>query len=320
MKTPIFIFSLPRSGSTLLQRILMSHTQISSASEPWLLLPLVYLTKKQGGLAEYSHASSFNAIEYFISNLPNKDEDFNIELKHFIVNLYSKYCFNNEKYFLDKTPRYYLIIEEISKIFPEAKFIFLFRNPLYILSSIIKTFSNGNLKQIHGYNIDLELGFERLSNGFLKFKNKSHSMNYENLISNPTLEVKKLCKYLNIKYSEQMLSNFSKQNLQGKFGDSISKEKYRIKDESLNKIRETLNTRFRVKFARNYIRKLNDDDLKIQGYDKKKILKSLVNITPNLKLKFMDYFFFYRGKIIVRFKLNLFFGLFNKEIKKKYLS
>jgi len=41
MKSPIFILSLLRAGSTLLQRILMGHKDIASVTEPWFLLPFV---------------------------------------------------------------------------------------------------------------------------------------------------------------------------------------------------------------------------------------------------------------------------------------
>ena len=51
MKSPIFIFSLPRAGSTLLQRVLMGHPEIASIAEPWLLLPLMYVQKEHGVLA-----------------------------------------------------------------------------------------------------------------------------------------------------------------------------------------------------------------------------------------------------------------------------
>ena len=54
MQAPIFVFSLPRSGSTLLQRVLMSHNDISSVAEPWILLPQIYSLKKEGTLSEYS--------------------------------------------------------------------------------------------------------------------------------------------------------------------------------------------------------------------------------------------------------------------------
>ena len=39
--TPVFIFSLPRSGSTLTQRVLTAHDGVASAAEPWVLLPLL---------------------------------------------------------------------------------------------------------------------------------------------------------------------------------------------------------------------------------------------------------------------------------------
>lgn len=41
-KNLIFIVSQPRSGSTLLQRILSAHSQICTTSEPWLALPLLW--------------------------------------------------------------------------------------------------------------------------------------------------------------------------------------------------------------------------------------------------------------------------------------
>ena len=53
--SPIFLYSLPRSGSTLLQRMLADNPVIATASEPWFLLPIVYSTKSSGVYAEYSH-------------------------------------------------------------------------------------------------------------------------------------------------------------------------------------------------------------------------------------------------------------------------
>lgn len=40
--TPLFLLSLPRSGSTLAQRFLAAHDAIARASEPWILLPYLY--------------------------------------------------------------------------------------------------------------------------------------------------------------------------------------------------------------------------------------------------------------------------------------
>ncbi|MFW6066259.1 MAG: sulfotransferase, partial [Planctomycetota bacterium] len=40
--SPLILFSLPRSGSTLLQRMLSLHGRIASTAEPWLLIPQLY--------------------------------------------------------------------------------------------------------------------------------------------------------------------------------------------------------------------------------------------------------------------------------------
>ena len=139
MQSPIFIFSLPRSGSTLLQRILMSHSQICSIAEPWILLPQFYMLKKNGTLSDYSSLTAYKAVTDFVENLPKKHKDYKNSLRDFVLDLYQKQCQNNERYFLDKTPRYYLIIDEIIDLFPDAKFIFLFRNPVHIYASSINT-------------------------------------------------------------------------------------------------------------------------------------------------------------------------------------
>ena len=152
MIKPIFIFSLPRSGSTLLQNLLMNHPSISSVTEPWILLPLIYINKDEGVLSEYSHRTSKMAIQNLIENLPQKNDDFNSELREFMLNLYQKLSSSKAKYFLDKTPRYFLIIDEIQQLFPESKFIFLFRHPLDILSSILLTWKNNSfLKESKEY-------------------------------------------------------------------------------------------------------------------------------------------------------------------------
>src|SRR5665213_3086127 len=52
---PIFIFSISRSGSTLLQRVLAAHPEVATVSEPWLLLPFVYSMRTEGVIADYVH-------------------------------------------------------------------------------------------------------------------------------------------------------------------------------------------------------------------------------------------------------------------------
>ena len=108
MKSPIFLFSLPRAGSTLLQRVLMSHKDVASVAEPWLMLPFSYAYKREGILTEYAHSVSYAAFEDFIGNLPNKEDDYYNALRNFAFTIYAgsivyPHFLLNKKYELIRT-------------------------------------------------------------------------------------------------------------------------------------------------------------------------------------------------------------------------
>jgi len=195
----IFIFSLPRSGSTLLQRLLMKHPEICSVSEPWLLLPLAYTLPEHGAqTAPYNYQLAQRAIKDMVQALPNKEVDYYKEVSQFVSRLYQGLCHNNEAYFLDKTPRYYLIINFIETLFPDAKFIFLFRNPMAILSSVINTWSEGRLGQLHQNHVDLYEGPKLLLKGRQRLEHKSIQISYEKLVSYPIESVNNILEYLGL--------------------------------------------------------------------------------------------------------------------------
>ena len=143
--------------------------------------PINYALKSEGLFSEYNQGWSTIALKDFILELPKRQTDYNQELKNFVLSLYEKANKKNALYFLDKTPRYYLIIPEIVDIFPDAKFIFLFRDPLQILSSIIKTFNHNSLC-LHRYHIDLFRGPKLLADGYRQILSKSIAVNFESLI------------------------------------------------------------------------------------------------------------------------------------------
>jgi hypothetical protein len=84
MVTPVFLLSLPRSGSTLAQRILASHTEVATTSEPWLLLPYLYTLRDHGVYAEYSHSTMVTAIRELCSSFPSGEKDYLDEVRRLI--------------------------------------------------------------------------------------------------------------------------------------------------------------------------------------------------------------------------------------------
>lgn len=321
IKAPIFIFSLPRSGSTLLQRMLMSHSDIASLAEPWILLPLFYAQKTSGNYTEYNQAWSKEAVSDFIEAFPKGSTDYQEALRAFVLGLYSKHCLNEESYFLDKTPRYYLIIKEIAETFPDAKFIFLFRNPLEVLASILSTWSNNSLMKAHVYETDLKIGPKLLAQGYANLKHRAHQLDYKNLLANPHQELVNLCEYLNIPFEEKMISGFAKMRPKGRMGDTIGTNKYEnLSTETHQKWTRYIDSVVFKRFFTQYIDSLDRSILLELGYEKETLLSEINRISVKKIGSLKNWYFWVRGRLILRFKLNLLFSQLGKKDSPKYLS
>ena len=320
--TPIFIFGLARSGTTLLQRILMAHPEIASTPEPWILLPFLYSRKQTGVLAEYSHNIAFLAISDFVDKFPNKEADFYKELEGFVSSLYAKHCVNKEKYFLDKTPMYYYIIPEIMKTFPDAKFVFLFRNPVQILSSVMNTWSKGGFDNLYRLRDMLFSGPKLLAEGFFMNKEKSISIRYDDLIREPDKTVKKVCDYLQVKFDKSLLTDFNNQKLKGMAVDPTGVKDYnKIDNRPLDKWKKTFHSRCKKRFVLNYLKSIDEATLKTLGYSKKELQKELLDIKVIKFCALKDIIALIKVKLIIRLKLNIFFRKKTNEwAKAKYLS
>ena len=216
----IFLISLPRSGSTLLQKVLNSHSDIQTKSEPWIMLHPIYALRQGGYSAEYNEKFAFNALKIFLRDLPNREETYIEGLRLMFSHIYSMAL--NEltsKYFLDKTPRYYEIIPELFSIFPEAKFVVLLRNPVAVLNSRVHLLSDQNLKSLNLYKRDLLNGPKKLLEGIKLIGKKCIVVRYEDFVEQPQVELEKLCTYLGITYTSTILNYNSGGTEKWEYGD-----------------------------------------------------------------------------------------------------
>ncbi|PJA08408.1 MAG: sulfotransferase, partial [Flavobacteriales bacterium CG_4_10_14_0_2_um_filter_32_8] len=88
-------------------------------------------------------------------------EDYYVAVRHFAEELYGKASDKQATYFLDKTPRYSLVVEDVIETFPDGKFLFLWRNPLSLVASMMETWGSGRWN-LYYLNVDLYQGLERL--------------------------------------------------------------------------------------------------------------------------------------------------------------
>ncbi len=142
-----FVLSSPRSGSTLLQRMLDQHPDIESPEELHLLHYDTYAQRNEalnqpetrhllGGTARLR--AKINGISLDDSN--QREIDY-IAREEPILNFFTEIEDGFSKaYLVDKTPSYAYskqTLERISAQFPEARFIYLGRHPSAVLKSLI---------------------------------------------------------------------------------------------------------------------------------------------------------------------------------------
>jgi hypothetical protein len=193
----IFLISQPRAGSTLLQRILGNHAHIHTVSEPWLMLHPLDILRPERYQAEYDPHIAQMALQSFIQTLPNKKQDYIEGIRQMYTHLYQCALLNTGKhYFLDKTPRYYLIIPELYDVFPKAHYIILLRNPLAIVCSIYKNPKGTSLLSRYGSKLDLLEAPALLVEGIKLLGKQGIVMHYEQLVKDPEREIQQLCRKL----------------------------------------------------------------------------------------------------------------------------
>ena len=188
---PIFIMGLPRSGTTLVERIIVSgKNKVESLGE----------------------TDVFDKV-FFSNQIKNTlDKDILTDLHQKIIDQYYNqgYSGSNLK-FTDKSIASFLYIDLISKIFPNAKFVYCLRNPVANLIGLSRSF----LPNIY-WSHSIKKTCEMFNNYFKKLdevkKNKSikiHVLELEDLTNDPENVSKELFKFLDLDWTIDCVQDYS---------------------------------------------------------------------------------------------------------------
>lgn len=214
----VFIISLPRSGSTLLQKLIMSNEKFESIEEPWFFIN--FLKNFSNDIKSIDNIGGLLSKKAFLNFIKHKNK--NQFFKKF--NEFSKDVFfedSNKEFFIVKTPRNYYIINELHQIFPNSKFIVLTREIDEILLSISNTWNSGYFKNLHKYKNDITVGTKNIGE-FLnkKYLNVFH-LRYNDLINNENEIRSKLEIFLEIE------KNSISKNISDKLNNSVYGDPYK---------------------------------------------------------------------------------------------
>ena len=218
----IFLLSAPRSGSTLLMRILNATEQISARSEPHLIPPLAHLGYWNCvDLAPYDQLQAQMAIREYISSLSQGEELYYQACRAYSDTLYSSMIGQGvAQYFLDKTPANSLVFPFLKRLYPKAKFIILTRHPAAIFASYVESFFDGDIDAAHAFNPILARYIPALAEGLKHPPAHLLHVSYESLVCNPKEELQKISAFLRIPLQEEALQ-YNRASVEKGLGDPI---------------------------------------------------------------------------------------------------
>ena len=196
---PIFILGMPRSGSTLLEQIISSHSDVHGGGELSFIEDFLLLNRGPIGLR----------LPIILNN-PN-EENINKFCNYYIDRINN---INNDKtYITDKMPGNFKWIGLIKSAFPNSKIIHVTRDKMDTCFSIYKSyFANDTCS--YAYDTQNLADFYNLYELSMKnwqklFKNEIYNCNYEKLVNNLEDETRKVLSYCELKWDENVL-NFHK--------------------------------------------------------------------------------------------------------------
>ena len=185
---PIFIVGMPRSGTTLVEQIISSHSQVTGAGE--LSFAAQFGAAIAAGITEVNN----DALPDFRHNYLNKMR--NVSNGNLIVT--------------DKMPQNFRYIGLLAAAFPEAKIIHVKRNPAAVCWANYKQyFVSNNIG--YCYSIDDVISYYKLYENLMDFwistlSKRIYNLDYELLTVNQKSETRQLIEYLGLDWDENCLS------------------------------------------------------------------------------------------------------------------
>lgn len=220
--TPIFIVGLPRSGSTLLEQMLATHSKIDGTMEQ-PTLPDVEAAAQRYALKQYG-VSLTQALERFT---PDELSMF----KEQYLRESAIFRSGTAPFFIDKQLFNHRLVGFIHKILPEAVIIDVRRDPFDCAISLFKQYFPSGVEFSYDFQ-DIGTTYNAytalMDYWHCALPNRVLTVHYEALVSEPEKELTKIFNHIGLHYENECLQ--------------FSHTKRPIHTASSEQVREPLNT------------------------------------------------------------------------------
>lgn len=205
---PLFVLGMWRSGTSLLYALLNQHPdiQLLYESELPLLWPL-FLSP-----ARNSWASRLDFWNGALRRHGIRPDAFpgSTDLSTAFATLGQQYAKSRGATIWGcKSPNYYVLVPKLARMFPHARYIFIWRDPSEICVSILRAADNSHWFRKRGMWRRVLVGCEMLKNSCDALRSSGaavHELHYRELADDPDGELRNVCDFLGIPFSPRMTS------------------------------------------------------------------------------------------------------------------
>ncbi len=231
----LFIVGVGRSGTSLLQSMLNAHSKIQFLPETGFLRRYIFnntINCRKVNSRILKADTRLNRLDIDLSKVFSKSTYNRAQLLEKYSEILSFYANKSEISVIgDKDPRLIEFIHRINKIFSECYIIHIVRDP----RDIIRSKLNAEWSRSRSIYIHIFIGLAQLiiarTSGSV-YNERFLTIRYEDMVSNPSIELTKLCNKIGIDFESEMLSfNMSASQL-------MSADEYQWKKETLSPLKK----------------------------------------------------------------------------------
>jgi hypothetical protein len=206
----IFLIGAPRSGTTLLARMLSAHSQIHGRAEPHLITPIAHLGY-YGNVqkAPYDPINVEQAVKEIVAEIPRGEAGYLDALRAYTDSIYAQLMEAAppaKRYLLDKTPAYALVLPFLTKLYPTARYVVLTRHPLAVLTSYVESFFDGDWNVALSHNPILARYVPALARVVRERPVPLVHVKYEELVRDPETHFRRVCEYLDVPFESAAIA------------------------------------------------------------------------------------------------------------------
>ncbi|MCG8405865.1 MAG: sulfotransferase [Phycisphaerales bacterium] len=219
----VFVLGQWRSGTTLLRKVLDSHSQIYAPAETWFLLPLLNIWQGDGTPENRQTAA---AVRGHLNH-----EQFLACCRAFAESFYKTSMPSQARFVVDKTPFYIRLADDLPRMMPGAKFIVLTRDPRSTVWSR-HTWKHIQSETPEGHFASVASDNRVLDQFLTKHPERSVHVRYEDLCTRPEEVASVLCHFLQLPAEPDMVEYGCRPHHEG-YGDETTRAHHRPHENAI---------------------------------------------------------------------------------------